>query len=50
MAAKRKPHLPCRIVYPSPRGEVIHGSGWGAPVEDGNELKVLFSDGAWISP
>lgn len=50
MAAQRKPHKPCRVVYPKPMGDVIHGLGWGAPVEDGKELKVLFSDGTWISP
>ena len=50
MAAKRKPYLPCRVVYPKPMSDVIHGLGWGAPVEAGEELKVLFSDGTWISP
>ena len=50
MAIQRKPHLPCRVTYPDPRGDVIHGIGWGAPVEDGQEFRVLFSDGTWISP
>ena len=50
LADERKPHLPCKIEHPEPLQEVFYGLGYGAQVCVGEEFRVLFSDGTWVSP
>lgn len=46
LAEEVAPAVPCRLYYPGADApEVVHATGWGCPIEPGDELAVRLSDG-----